>query len=203
MNNLIVFAAITMALYGKAQSCCNNSNASEVQRYCCNTYNSCNIPAIQQLQYNISSINCSSCPAKDGVMQFIEAARLLTDELGIMLNSTIINNTAILVINNSDVSFIDLWCLYSLDILILSQDSSVSGNNFKKVMGEFSPICQGYTDVLAHKYYLQHLLFNEAINDTVTIQLFSVITKLQVMGNSLENAQRVHCEHFTVNTLAT
>ena len=58
-------------------------------------------------------------------------------------------------------------------------------------MGNFSSICQRYTDMLAHKYYLQHLLFNEAINDAVTIQLISVITKLQVMGNCLENAQQV------------
>ena len=64
-------------------------------------------------------------------------------------------------------------------------------------MREFSPICQRYTDVLAHKYYLQHLLFNEAINDAVTIQLISVITKLQVMGNSLGNAQRIRCVHFS------
>ena len=56
-------------------------------------------------------------------------------------------------------------------------------------MGKFSPICQRYTDVLAHKYYLQHLLFNKAMDNAVTMQLTSVITKLQIMGNSLENTQ--------------
>ena len=117
MNSLIVLATITVAIYGKAQcQCsCNNTDAYKVQQYCCNTYDSCDSAAVQQLQYNNDSIYCSSnesCPAEDVVKQFIEEAKLLTNELGIMLNSTIINNTRILVINNSDVSFVDSSGIY-------------------------------------------------------------------------------------------
>ena len=57
------------------------------------------------------------------------------------------------------------------------------------IMEKFSPICQRYTDVMAHKYYLQHLLFNETIARAVGVNLTSVIVKLQAMGNSLENVQ--------------
>ena len=56
-------------------------------------------------------------------------------------------------------------------------------------MKNFSSICQRYTDVMAHKYYLQHLLFNETIVPAVRANLTSVIVKLQAMGNSLENVQ--------------
>jgi len=56
-------------------------------------------------------------------------------------------------------------------------------------MEEFSPICQRYTDVMAHKYYLQHLLLNETIAPAVRVNLTSVIVKLQAMGYSLENVQ--------------
>ena len=58
-------------------------------------------------------------------------------------------------------------------------------------MRDFTPACQRYTDVMAHKYYLQHLLFDGTkLNDaTVIIQLTLVIIKLQVMANSLQAAQ--------------
>ena len=64
-------------------------------------------------------------------------------------------------------------------------------NNFETVMGEFTPACQRYTDVMAHKYYLQHLLFNgtKLNNATVIVQLTLVVIKLQVMANSLRTAQ--------------
>ena len=74
----------------------------------------------------------------------------------------------------------------------LSQESMhLKINNFKTIMQEFTPICQRYTDVMAQKYFLQHLLFNETkLNDaTVIIQLTLVIIKLQVMANSLQTAQ--------------
>ena len=35
-------------------------------------------------------------------------------------------------------------------------------------MGESTPVCQRYTDVMAHKYYPQHLLFNGTNNATAT-----------------------------------
>ena len=88
MNSLIVLAAITVAIYGKAQcQCsCSNTDASKEQPYCCNTYNSCDSAAVYSIIYN-NSIYCSSnetCPAGDAVIQFIQAADSLTDELGIM-----------------------------------------------------------------------------------------------------------------------
>ena len=56
-------------------------------------------------------------------------------------------------------------------------------------MGKFSPLCKRYTDAMAHKYYLQHLLFNKTINPAVTKQLTLVIVRLQTMVNSIENVQ--------------
>ena len=57
-------------------------------------------------------------------------------------------------------------------------------------MGKFTPICQRYTDVMAHKHYLQHLLFDGTLNDaTIIIKLTIVIIKLQFMANSLQTAQ--------------
>lgn len=58
-------------------------------------------------------------------------------------------------------------------------------------MKKFTPVCQRFTDVMAHKHHLQHLLFNEnrLNNATVIMQLALVIIKLQIMANSLETAQ--------------
>ena len=60
-------------------------------------------------------------------------------------------------------------------------------------MDNFTGTCQRYTDVMAHKYYLQELLFNKSINGTVTIQLALVIVKLQVMANSLQAIEVCVC----------
>ena len=61
-------------------------------------------------------------------------------------------------------------------------------------MGKFTPICQRYTDVMAHKHYLQHLLFDGTLNDaTIIIKLTVVIIKLQFMANSLQTAQVCMC----------
>ena len=56
-------------------------------------------------------------------------------------------------------------------------------------MGHFTPICQRYTDVMAHKYYLQHLSFYRNYNATVVKQLTSVIVNLQVLAKSLQTIQ--------------
>ena len=56
-------------------------------------------------------------------------------------------------------------------------------------MKKFTGICQRYTDVMAHKYYLQDILFTKTIDATLRKQLTSVIIKLQVMGFYLEKAQ--------------
>ena len=77
----------------------------------------------------------------------------------------------------------------------LSQESlHQHSENVQLIMKNFTPICQRYTDVMAHKHYLQHLLFNEKLNDaTVTVQLALVIIDLQIMASSLETAQVCVC----------
>ena len=62
-------------------------------------------------------------------------------------------------------------------------------------MTNFTLVCQRYTDVMAHKYYLQHLLLNGTNNITATVimNLISVIIKLQVMANSLQIVQVCMC----------
>ena len=58
------------------------------------------------------------------------------------------------------------------------------------IMGNFTPICQRYADVMAHKYYLQHLLFDGKLSDAkIIVKLTLVIIKLQFMANSLQTAQ--------------
>ena len=55
-------------------------------------------------------------------------------------------------------------------------------------MKNLSPICTRYTDVMAHKYYLQHVLFY-ANNENITKLLISITIKLQVLGHNLQTAQ--------------
>ena len=56
-------------------------------------------------------------------------------------------------------------------------------------MEKFTPICQRYTDVVAHKHFLQHYLFHRVTAPTVLVKLTSVIIKLQILANSLQAAQ--------------
>ena len=71
------------------------------------------------------------------------------------------------------------------------------------IMANFTPICQRYTDMMAHKYYLQHLLFMELRNNAMAaliMNITSVIIKLQVMANSLQNVQVCMCVLIHTNT---
>jgi len=62
--------------------------------------------------------------------------------------------------------------------------------NIDTIMGNFTPICQRYTDVMAHKYHLQHHLFYRTNGDAmVIVKLISMITNLQVLANSLQTIQ--------------
>ena len=76
-------------------------------------------------------------------------------------------------------------------------------------MTEFTPICQRYTDVMAHKYYLQDILFDRTIKDALVIErLTLIISKLQTMAYNLKTAQvcsvyclsyvhtNVHCDYY-------
>ena len=57
-------------------------------------------------------------------------------------------------------------------------------------MNNFTSICQRYTDVMAHKYFLQDLLFNRTqLNTAAIIKLTSIIINLQVMANNYQTAQ--------------
>ena len=57
-------------------------------------------------------------------------------------------------------------------------------------MKNLTAICKRYTDVMAHKNYLQYVLFH-ANNVTVTISesLISIIIKLHVLAHNLQTAQ--------------
>ena len=80
-------------------------------------------------------------------------------------------------------------------LIFLQESEHLLFNNFKAIMDNFTGTCQRYTDVMAHKYYLQDLLFNKSrsINGTVTIQLALLIVKLQVMANSLQAIEVCVC----------
>ena len=73
---------------------------------------------------------------------------------------------------------------------LIQNPKHAPSDDFNRIMGKFTPICQRYTDVMAHKHYLQHLLFDGTLNDaTIIIKLTLVIIKLQFMANSLQTAQ--------------
>ena len=56
-------------------------------------------------------------------------------------------------------------------------------------MGKFTPVCQRYTDVMAHKHYLQCLLFDGKLSDATVIVKLTLVIKLQFMANSLQTAR--------------
>ena len=113
MKNLIVLAAITVALYGKAQCCCNIKDASKIQQYCCNTYDACNTRAIQWEQYkNFTHSSKKTCLA---VMEFTKAAESLINESRAILDSTIIDIDSTTFSVTPDVSSGDTWYLCTID----------------------------------------------------------------------------------------
>ena len=88
----------------------------------------------------------------------------------------------------------------------LQESKHLLSSNLTKIIANLTPICQRYTDVMAHKYYLQHLLFNKTNNVTaaVIMNLTSVIMDLQFMGYSLEAAQVcmcVLCIHILIHVM--
>ena len=78
-------------------------------------------------------------------------------------------------------------------VLKLSQEfKDRVNNNSENIINIFRPICQRYTDVMAHKYYLQEVLFNktnELKEPMVITNLTSIIINLQVVANYLQEAQ--------------
>ena len=73
-------------------------------------------------------------------------------------------------------------------------------SHIEKIVGEFTPICQRYTDVMAHKYYLQHHLFHRTNDATVMMKLTSVIISLQAIANSFQITQ-VRCRRVYTCTI--
>ena len=69
------------------------------------------------------------------------------------------------------------------------------------IMKKFTPICQRYTDVMAHRYFLEHMLFQETNNPIAIIQLTLVVIKLQVLANSLQTAQVCRYMHTELQCL--
>ena len=71
------------------------------------------------------------------------------------------------------------------------QDSNCSDAKIDvgSVINNFTAICKRYTDVMAHKHYLQHRLFHKTSTVTIAKQLIPIIIKLEVMAHSLETAQ--------------
>ena len=166
---IIILATITLASYGKALLCRS-------------TYD---VNAITQHQYN-NSINCANQKCLDAVDQFKTAAEFTINKLALILNKEEFKFRY-----NVSLMTVDL-ILFCICINTLSQRSLDSQReNVQTIMKNFTPACQRYSDVMAHKHHLQHLLFNEnqLTNATVIIQLALVIIKLQIMANSLETAQ--------------
>jgi len=74
--------------------------------------------------------------------------------------------------------------------IYVSQDSKdLRSSNFDTIMAEFTPICQRYNDVMAHKFYLQDIWLNATENPKVIRALTSIIINLQSMAYNLQTAQ--------------
>ena len=82
-----------------------------------------------------------------------------------------------------------MYCYFKSHKILQEPDNPTIEYVTNVLMQKFTPICQRFTDVMAHKYYLQHLLFNRTYSPTDIIQLTLVIIKLQVLANSLQTAQ--------------
>ena len=166
-SQMIILTAIIAVLYGKAQ-CCDSDDAMD------------------QYTNTIDCTNNKKC--KEAVKQFCEVSALTTNQ-----STSIIDKEELKFSFKVSLMIGEHKILFYICFNHLSQESMhLQIYNFNKtIMQEFTPICQRYTDVMAHKYFLQHLLFNETklYDATVIIQLTLVIIKLQVMANSLQTAQ--------------
>ena len=70
------------------------------------------------------------------------------------------------------------------EVFQFNRSNESFNNRLSKIInGTFTPICQRYTDVMAHKYYLQDILFNgPKLNPTAIIKLTLIIINLQVLA---------------------
>ena len=172
MNTSIILAAITIVVvYGND---------------CSSTYNISR--AAVRLQYN-KFIHCSTEMCNESKTRFSNVADLTTNQLRFMINNEAFKFVSL------EIYIIASHTTFHLIFIFSQKTKHLQSSNFETIMANFTPVCQRYTDVMAHKYYLQHLLFNGTNNATATvlINLTSVIIKLQVMANSLQTIQVYAC----------
>ena len=172
MNNLIVLAVLATTVVVHSETTCND------------TYDIEDFEGIrQQYDDNLDCVNNIKC--KNVVTQFTNTA------------GNLISNEVLFIIKNSDEEFKFKPGVYKL-LTKLYDDTTLGYNNLLQnpsntiniIMGKFTPICQRYTNIMAHKHYLQRLLFDGNLNNaTVIVKLILVIIKLQLMANSLQTAQ--------------
>ena len=129
------------------------------------------------LSYNLADFIAVSCNQYSNNVtcgaRCSNVAESIIDHLSYMINlSDIVNNEEVFqfIINRSNESF---------------------NNRLSEIINEtFTPICQRYTDVMAHKYYLQDILFNGTkLNTTVIKKLTLIIINLQVLAKYYHTAQ--------------
>ena len=129
---------------------------------CESTYNLLNdFKAIRCDQYS-NDVTCSG--------QCSDVTNSTLDHLSYMIKIPDIVNNEVFQFNRSNESF---------------------NNRLSEIINEtFTPICQRYTDVMAHKYYLQDILFNGTkLNSTVITKLTLIIINLQELAMYYHNTQ--------------
>ena len=123
--------------------------------------------------YNIAENEAIRCQYSDNVTcsgQCINVTNSIVDHLSYMVSISDIVNNEVFQFTRSNESF---------------------NNRLSEIIDEtFTPICQRYTDVMAHKYYLQDILFNGTrLNTAVIIKLTLIIINLQVLVKYYHTAQ--------------
>ena len=101
MNRLIIimFATITMALYGKA--------------HCCSSTYVQNIVVLQEQQYN-SAIKCLNTNCDEAVCDFIKAAELTNNQLTCMINNEAFKFDPDVSVKDRSVCAITLHLIFNL-----------------------------------------------------------------------------------------
>ena len=123
--------------------------------------------------YNITENKAIRCQYSDNVTcsgQCINVTDSIVDHLSYIIRVSDIVNNEVFQFNRSNESF---------------------NNRLSEIINEtFTLICQRYTDVMAHKYYLQDILFNGTrLNTAVIIKLTLIIIDLQVLAKYYHTAQ--------------
>ena len=173
MNNLVILTILlSLVIYSESN--------------CLDTYNDRDVKEFYKFSISITHPNNS-----DRFKQFIETAENLLARANNIMDDNFKLNRQVRVL----ILYIIAICSYMHMIFYIQADSSnhctvdFNAIDVKKIMGNFKSICQRYTDVMAHKYYLQHHLFRRTNNTTVVMQLVPVIISLQAMANVLQTIQ--------------